>query len=44
MGRMGTKLGPEHVASEYIMPNVDYAEKACTDALNKGFSRTLGHQ
>ncbi|MEM0272331.1 MAG: NAD(P)/FAD-dependent oxidoreductase [Thermoprotei archaeon] len=36
---MGTNLGPEHVASEYIMPSVDYVEKAYRDALTTGFSR-----
>jgi len=36
---MGVKLGPEHIASEYIMPSVDYVEKAYRDALSTGFSK-----
>jgi len=35
----GTSLGPEHVASELIMPNVDYIEKAYDEARTLGYSR-----
>ncbi len=36
---MGKRLGPEHVASEYIMPSVGYIEDAYRDALSSGFSK-----
>ncbi|MUN29216.1 phytoene desaturase family protein [Sulfuracidifex metallicus] len=35
----GKSLGPEHVASELIMPNVDYIERAYDDARVLGYSR-----
>ncbi|MEW9491818.1 MAG: NAD(P)/FAD-dependent oxidoreductase [Candidatus Aramenus sulfurataquae] len=35
----GTALSPEHVASELIMPNVDYIEKAYDDARAYGYSK-----
>ncbi|EZQ10831.1 FAD-dependent oxidoreductase [Candidatus Acidianus copahuensis] len=35
----GTSLRPEHIASELIMPNMDYIEKAYTDAKVLGYSR-----
>jgi phytoene dehydrogenase-like protein len=36
---MGSKLGPEHIASEYVIPSVDYVERAYRDALSGGFSK-----
>ncbi|QIW25308.1 NAD(P)/FAD-dependent oxidoreductase [Sulfolobus sp. S-194] len=35
----GTSLRPEHIASELIIPSVDYVEKAYLDARNLGYSR-----
>lgn len=35
----GTSLRPEHIASELIIPNVDYVEKAYIDAKVFGYSR-----
>lgn len=41
----GTSLSPEHVASELIMPNVDYIEKAYDDARTLVLKRTVAiHQ
>lgn len=35
----GKSLQPEHIASELIMPNVDYIEKAYSDAITFGYSK-----
>ncbi|EHP70643.1 phytoene dehydrogenase-like oxidoreductase [Metallosphaera yellowstonensis MK1] len=35
----GKSLSPEHIASELILPSVDYVEKAYLDAKVRGFSR-----
>ncbi|BBL46645.1 phytoene desaturase family protein [Metallosphaera sedula] len=35
----GTTLGPEHVASELILPSVDYVERAFIDAKSLGYSK-----
>ncbi|BCS92789.1 phytoene desaturase family protein [Metallosphaera javensis (ex Sakai et al. 2022)] len=35
----GSTLGPEHVASELILPSVEYVERAFTDAKSLGYSK-----
>ncbi|AWR96627.1 FAD-dependent oxidoreductase [Acidianus sulfidivorans JP7] len=35
----GKSLQPEHIASELIMPNIEYIEKSYSDALTFGYSK-----